>query len=376
MARWTFMFADLRTNVVLGEVPVSQVRMSKTLNGSGQMQGAFDLGDENVQAVDIPGMVVPARRAIYALRDNRPWWGGIIWASSYDSDTANGQIRATDFWSYFDHRKILEAFTLPLSGAFEIAGQSRIYTQQDQNNIARDLVTLAQAHTGGDIGVDVDAALSGIPRDYTYDGYLLKDTGAALRDLAGLADGCDILFDVGPLDTNGRPSRIMRTGTPFLAQAGVDWIWDLGGNMKSYSWDSAAGGMATRTYAQGTGTERGSQIAVAQADDRIADGWPLLETDDLYNTVSVYSTLQEHADGQLSSLELPSVSLKLRLRTDLPPELDFSVGDNGQAIIPAGDLFHRNGLTLLVRLIGCTVSLDAQGQEEVEVACQPLQEVT
>ena len=301
MARWTFLAADLRTNVILGEIPVSQVRMSKTLNGSGQMSCQFDLGDAKVQARNVYDMTRPARRAFYAIRDSRPWWGGIIWASSYDSAGASGEIRATDFWSYFDHRKILETFSLPLSGPFQLAGQSRIYTQQDQNVIARDLVTLAQAHTGGNIGIAVDAALSGILRDRTYDGFLLKDVGSALREIAELADGCDILFDVGPLDANGRPTRIMRTGTPYLAAPGAAWTWDLGGNMLSYVWDSAAGAMATRVYTQGTGTERGSQIATAQSDERLNTGWPLLEADRLFTTVSDYATLQGHANGFLSS---------------------------------------------------------------------------
>ena len=377
MARWTFLAADLRTNIVLGEIPVSQIRLSKTLNGSGQMGAQFNLGDPNVQALDMFNMTRPARRVFYALRGGRPWWGGIIWASSYDSANATGTLAGADFWSYFDHRKILEPFSLPLAGAFDIAGQSRIYTQQDQNDIARDLVDLAQSHTGGDLGILLDTGVvSGTLRDRTYEGFDLKDTGSALRDLANLSDGCDILFDVGPLDSNGRPIRLLRTGTPFLAQPGADWTWDLGGNMLSYVWDVAAGAMATRVYAQGTGTERGSQIAVAQDDGRIADGWPLLESDQILNTTSDYGTLQGDADGRLSTSNLPILSFKMTLNTALPPELDFAVGDFGVANIPAGDLFHKDGIALMVRIIGATVNLDSQGQENVEITCQPLQEVT
>ena len=95
MAAWTFLVADLRTNVILGEIPIAGVRMSKTLNGSGQMQGTFNLGDAKVQARNIYDMTRPARRAIYAIRDNEPWWGGIIWASSYDSETATVTINLT-----------------------------------------------------------------------------------------------------------------------------------------------------------------------------------------------------------------------------------------------------------------------------------------
>src|SRR6185369_265142 len=133
-----------------------------------------------------------------------------------------------------------------------------------------------------------------------------------------------------------------RTGTPYIAQAGSDWRWDLGGNMLSYKWTSGGGVMATRTYAQGTGTTRGTQIAVAENLDRYSAGWPLLETDDIFSSVSEIATLQGHANSQLAALDLPVVSPTLRVRGDLPPRLgEYSVGDNGRLVIPRGDLFFK-----------------------------------
>ena len=209
-----------------------------------------------------------------------------------------------------------------------------------------------------------------------YDGFDLKDVGAALRDLSGLTDGPDILFDVGPLDANGRPTRIMRTGTPYLSAPGAAWRWDLGGNMLSYVWASGGGSMATREFASGTGIERGNQIAVAEATARYAAGWPLLETDDIFSSVADFAILQGHADSQLDVLSLPIVTPVIRVRADLPPALDFSVGDFARMGIPVGDVFLRDGLDIEVRIISTSIGLDDQGLEDVTVGCQPIQEIT
>lgn len=380
MSTWTYLVADLITGVIIDELPLTGVRLSKVLNGSGQIQAQLQLGDAKVTVHDPYSLTRPGRRCIYAVRDNQPWWGGIIWAADYDDDSKTVTLGGADFWSYFDHRKVLEALTLP-AAPYYIAGLSKVYTQQDQNTIARGLVTLAQAHTGGNIGITVDSSLSGILRDRTYQGYDLDYVGQVLRDLTAVSDGPDILFDLGALDpTTGRPPRLMRVGTPRLGQEGSPHRWDLGGNLLSFNYASGAGVMATRAFAQGDGTERGTLIAVAENTTRYANGWPLLETDDIFDGVSQISTLQQHADTLLGGLSLPLVTPSLRVKTDLPgvsPSLgEFGAGDDGRMVIPAGHLFFPGGLDLAVRVIGITVTIDTDGQETVELSCRSVQEVS
>jgi len=146
--------------------------------------------------------------------------------------------------------------------------------------------------------------------------------------------------------------------------------------MLSYKWSSGGGIMATRTFAQGTGVERGAQIAVAENTVRYADGWALLETDDIHPTVSEFPTLQGHADSQLSALDLPLVIPTLRVRGNMPPTLgEYAVGDNGRMVIPPGDLFFTAGLDLPVRIVSMSVEIDDQGDEKIELGCQSVQEI-
>jgi hypothetical protein len=371
-ARWTFLSADLISNAILGELPFGgSIKMSKVLNGAGQVQAEYNIGDARWSGLDVLDWTEPARRVLYAVRDNRPWWGGIIWASDYDSDTQKGQLGAADFGSYFDHRLVLQVLTLPAAATY-VAGLAQTYTQIDQNDIARSLVANAQAATGGDIGV-VPAdpgALSGILRDRTYSGFDLKDIGSALRDLSQIIDGPDIAFDVGPPDVLGRPTRLMRVGTPYLGSADNPWVWELGGSMLSYSWSRGGGVMATRAFAQGTGTELGSLIAVAEDSTLYANGWPLLETSDLYSSDSDISSLQGHANSQLAALGTPLITPKITVRGDVAPGLDFNVGDFGRMIIPPGDPYMPAGVDLLVRVLVINVAIGTQGEETIKLDLQ------
>ena len=375
MARWTYLVADLRTNTIAGELALSSVRMSKVLNGAGQILADLDLGDPRLAGQAVYSMTRPAIRALYALRDNTPLWGGIIWAADYDSDGQSMKLAGADFFSYFDHRKVVEVLPAPPVATTYVAGLSKVYTATDQNDIARDLIALAQSHTAGDIGVDPAATTdSGTTRDRTYHGYEQWYVGEALRELARLPDGPDICFDVSGPDSDGRPLRVVRLGTPRLTQSGGSHRWDLGGNLLSYAWRSGGGTMATRVYFEGDGAERGARIAVSEETALYADGWPLLETDQIDATITSDTVLQDKADGLQEAVRLPSVSVELKVRGDLPPVLgEYAPGDEGRMAIAADvDPLFPDGLDVAVRIVSMEIQVDAQGDEQVTLFCRVL----
>lgn len=379
MASWTYLIADLRTNVIAGELPLSNVRMSKVLNGSGQIRADLPMGDPRVAEQPVYAMTRPAIRAVYALRDNTPLWGGILWAADYDSAAQSMALAGADFFSYFDHRKVVEVLPAAPIATTYVAGLSKVYTATDQNAIARDLVTLAQSHTAGDIGIEfASLADSGVPLDRTYHGYEQFYTGESLRELAGLPTGPDIAFDVSGPDTSGRPIRLMRLGTPRLTQAGAAHRWDLGGNLLSYIWRSGGGAMATRVFMEGDGAERGARIAVSEETALYASGWPLLETDEIDTAVTDDAQLQVKADGLVSSLRLPTVSVELKVRGDLPPVLgEYAPGDEGRLVIGEGvDALFPQGTDVAVRIASMEIAVDSNGREEITLFCRVLEDVT
>lgn len=391
--QWTYLIADLATNKTIADVPLSQVRATKGVNMCGTLQASWVLSRHaSTTKRDPYDLTTPARRVVYLLEDGAPRWGGIIWTSGYDSSTHTVTIGAADWWSYFDHRLILPVLTgwttrpdgtRVQADPYYVSGLSTTYGGVEQNQLARNLITLAQSHTGGNIGITADSSSSGIFRDHTYLGSALKSVGSALANLAGVIDGPDVLFDAGPVDANGRPTRVLKLGTPRLGQTGSAHVWQDGGNIIGLKWSRSAAGMSTRRFASGKGIELGMPVAVTEDPAQYTNNrWPLLESTAGYDIevaptapYAGYSTLQGHADGDLSRTRSPVVLPTLVVRTDQAPSLGaMSPGDDGRLVIPAGHEFLRTGYDGPVRVAQIAFTPDARTVPSAELVCNPLLE--
>lgn len=365
---YTYLIADLLTNRVLEEVRLTGVKFNKPLNTSGRFNGAWKLGPKTAH-LDPYDLTMPCRRVVYAFRDDRPMWGGIIWTRAYDSKTQTVAIGAADWWSYFDHRKVLPVFT-PNGTLTQVPALTVAYTAVDQNAIARGLVATAQAHTGGNIGVvPADTATSGQLRTRTYNGYDLTETGDALSNLANVIDGPDIAFDVLP--GAGAPQRVIRVGTPTLGQQGSAHRWEHGGNVTAYAWPSDGTRMGTRAYATGQGIELGLPIAVAEDTSKYTAGYPLLELEAQYGSAEDTGTLTSHAQADQQAARMPVVLPKVVVRGDIPPTAaEVDRGDDGWLTIPP-DPFHKAGWDGPVRVVDMAFAPGADA-ERVELTMAPL----
>lgn len=369
---YTYLIADLMTNAVLDEIPLSGVQFSKPLNDSGTFQAdwALDLSPATSRR-DPYDLTTPTRRVVYALRDDRPMWGGIIWTRKYDSSTKKVSIGAGEFWSYYDHRAILPVLALPAAIDY-VAGLTTGYTGVDQNDIARQLLAQAHAATGGDILVEADSTSSAILRDRSYEGYSLKNLGTALRELANVDEGQDIVFDVTwPAVGSAAPRRILRQGEPTLGQQGSAWVWQHPGNVLSYTWPSDGTGEASRAFAVGDGVDLGMPIAVSEDTSRYATGWPLLEVENQYTGVQDLTTLQGHADADQFTSRLPVVLPQLVTRGDVnPTAAEVDRGDDGRVVIDA-DEFFRNGIDTSMRIVQMDFA-PSENAEQVTLTMAPL----
>lgn len=364
-AQWTYTVHDLLTNALITELPLTGVGYSLVLNDSGTLSGSFTVDGRNNprrRVRDPYDATMPARRCVYAWRDGVPQWGGIIWTRRYDSDSGVVDISCGDWWTYFDHRKVLPVLSFPIAVEFEVAELVVNRINYDQNEIARYLVSLAQSHTGGNIGVVADSALSGIFRTRTWNGHHLPDTGEELRQLANVLDGPDIVFGVSPaVDANGRPVRTMRTGDPVLGQQGSAWVWEYGANVTAYTWPSDATRYAKRVYAVGEGSDYGTRIAVSQ--DGTRPLWPLMETEHGYTSVSNPDTLQAHADSDQHAARLPVVLPTLTVRGDRSPRIgEWGIGDDGRVIVE--DDFMVNRIETAMRIVRADITPGGEDEDE------------
>jgi hypothetical protein len=379
---WTFSIADLQTGVILADLPFDGVKYSTPLNDSGTFGASLALDDKIAAKHDVRDLTTPGRRCFYAIRDGVPMYGGIIWSSTYNSSSQTVGIGGADWWSYFDARKILPVLTgLDPNLTTQIAALVTDYDNLDQNTIARALVALAQSHTGGDIGIQLDATTSGFFRDRTYYGYDLADVGEALRQLCNVIDGPDIRFIVAAdAAAPGGIARRMVIGEPFIGQSGSQHVWEYGRNLTGYAWPRDGASMATRAFALGEGMEQGQLIAWHEDTGPYAAGWPLLEREASYTTVREADTLVSHAEADQFAARNPIVLPALQLRPGIAPELgDYNTGDDARLIIQdrywgGADGFPGNGLDTTVRIVDTQVSISASAGETVAIVCAPLVE--
>jgi hypothetical protein len=384
---YTYEVADLRTGVRFGDLPLTGVRYGKRLNDSGTLTGQFQIESRNAekrQVEDAYDWTTPAKRSLTVYRDERPVWGGIIWTSNYNSAQGTVTVGAGDYWSYFDHRYVLPVLALtPRPGANDkapsidyVATRLTTYTGVDQNLIARNLVTLAQSHTGGSLGIVMDSSLSAVTRDRVYEGHQLIAVGEALRELTAVLGGPDLLFDVVGVDAQGRPIRTLLQGDPYLGTQSSTHTFEYGANLVHYTWPRDGTSMATRQFANGDGTAEGALIAASEnttAYTSDGGGWPLLEGEQQYSGVLLEQTLQDHADGQQGARRRPVVLPKFTVRGDMSPTVgEWQLGDDARATIE--DDWFRLGVEAPVRIVGADISPGGteDGTELVELTVSPL----
>lgn len=374
---YSYTIHDLLTNRMLCEIPLNNVRYSKKLCDSGQMSGTYTVdlaGNANRPVKDPYDVTTPCRRCIYVWRDEVPQWGGIIWTRKYDSDTKQIQIAAGDWWSYFDHRKVLPLLTFPVNPTYYVANLVTTYSATDQNTIARNLLALAQSHTGGNLGiVNSDTALSVITRDRTYHGYDNADVGTALRELASVINGPDMMFDVSRApDASGNPVRQFRQGTPHLGQQGSAWVWEFGGNLVSYTWPSDGTRFASRAFAAGSGMVQGTPIAVTEDSSIYSSGYPLIEVETMYTTTTDAATLQAHSDADQAAARLPVALPVLNVRGNMDPIVGaWDMGDDARVLIQ--DDFFVNGIDTSMRIVAADITPpDGDADEAVMLTMAPI----
>lgn len=378
MAAWTYLLADLRTNAITAEIPLTGARISTKLGAAGTMSGTWHIA-QNWNGGDPSGLTTPARTAIYALRDGRPVYGGVVWTRDCD----NGQsvaLGSSDWWSYLDHRRVVPLLSSANPPITEVANLDVTFAQVDQNEIARQLVALAQSHAGGDIGIVPDVSNSGIVRDRTWHGYELADVGQALKQLSEVENGPDILFTVAAnLDSAGRPIRQMRIGNPRLGQQGSPFVFESGAGIISYRWPSDGTRMATRAYALGEGSERGAIIAAVEDSAAHDNGWALLEADANYSTVTEATTLQAHAVADQYAARLPVVLPTITVAGNGTNRFgqrvwastgEYAPGDQARVVIK--DRFFSRGLDATFRIVEIAMNPGDDGVETNTLTLSPV----
>jgi len=355
---YRYLLADLLTNEIVAELPLTGVAFTQQLNQAGTFTAHLLLSGINPAAFNVDDSTIPGHNCIYVDRDGVLIWGGIIWGRSYNSTSQTLTIQAQEFISYFAHRRI---------------AQDVSFTGIDQLVIAKTLVEDAQDVPYGDIGVIYNSegeTTSGVLIDRVYYNYELKTVFNAVQDLSRQSDGFDFHIDVYYDPITDLPVKAFNT---YYPKVGETWtptnpsalVFDFpAGNIVEYEYPEDGSLVANRIYALGAGSNEGKLISIASDATKFAEGWPLLEEQANYSDVTDQTMLDNVAAGQVLAMSYPPTTLTIVAPPYVDPVLgSYEVGDDARIMIT--DSRFPNGLDEVYRIVALSVQPGEDGPERV-----------
>ncbi|MEU7186438.1 hypothetical protein [Streptomyces sp. NPDC045369] len=356
MSQYRYLFADLRTDQLLDQLPVQGASFDDFIGKTGALSGTIPVADA-AMAERIKRAVMPGRTALWVERGRDLWWGGIVWTMTPGVDDRGAvtvAIQAATFDSYWDHR---------------ILRDTQEARQADQFDIARDLATYAGRQDGGDIGIRIDyTKTSGVLRDRTYSRYDSIRLREALDQLASVENGFEWRVQVYRDAATGERVKRLQLGYPTIEAGAAPVMLTYPGNVLSYSWPQDATGMANTWQSRGA-TDNQNQAEDSHPilstewsyPDKLAQGWPRLDGSSDYNTVERLPTLNEHAKADLGLAREPVVipTVKARLDGQVTPALLGS-----PVRLRIRDTWFSSGLDADYRVVGLHITPAQRGQQE------------
>ncbi len=363
MATWRYVATDLRTNALLGELPLTDVSFGEVLNGAGEFSATLPLTVSAATSSTTTSPVArllttssqPERTALYVLRNEVPVWGGIVWRRTRKKG-APAQLGGASFWSFFrmQHLRTLQTFTAA-----------------DQLTIARAVIMAAQSAPGANIGVTVGTETSGVLRSSTFQPWELKKIAEAVEEFASMDVGFDFAIDVLPglqkVLTLSYPRRGRTAGSTGIA-------FVHGKNLLDYTCDED-GTRSARTFtAVGAGDGANMLISTATRTDLLDAGFPL--------TSGVGSFKDETVAANLDAQALAAVAQRAETPTFWsivvePDDVDggfgtFIAGDDALLQIDDDDNFPRQldgqpGYRAFHRIVAWTGTVPTAGKETLAV---------
>ncbi len=323
MASYRYLFADLLTNQILAELPLTAVNFTQQLNTAGTFTGELLLSGINASALNVANATIPARTAVYVDRDGSLVWGGILWLREFKSSNQTLTFTAREFESYFERRRITT---------------DTVFTNTDQLTAVQTLITNAQAVSGGNIGINLGGETSGVLINRTIYGYEYKTVFSMVQDLSRSNTGFDFNIYVY-YDSSKTPTKLLRLGYPRYGRAYSSTslsapVFELPGNIIEYTWPEDGSVAANYVYTLGAGYNPGKLIATGIDGTKIAAGWPVLEEQSNYSDITDATLLSNLANGQVSVVSYPPTTIKIVISPNNDPIFgSYEVGDDARVRI-------------------------------------------
>lgn len=321
-------------------LPAEIIKYGYRLNRPGPIEFRLSLDHELTRRANVGD-----ETEAVVVRNGETVWQGPIWVA----DETDADDRVVKF----------EGLSLEMYLFGMLVTQTLAFNQVDQFDIARALVDHHQSKPGGDFGIDTawDASTSGVLRDRTYPGFVLKNVGDAVTQLAEVGDGFDFHIEAG--------TRRLRLHYPKRGSRKTDLIWDER-TIRSFGRRIDKSGQASQMWGVGAG-EGEDQLRFSLTDSTALARYGLTMGTYSNLDVSEAATLENHVRRVLRQRRFPAESYFVTVGTSEPPIFSYQVGDEGQLRWPS----PYDPVNRFVRLVGFDV-VWKQGIEEADLFFQEL----
>lgn len=357
-------------DVVVAELPLSEVRFTRVLSGSGQLQAKLNAR----HPLATPDYVQAGYHQLIVERNGEVVWCGPLWTvmATMGPDRGDLELGATEWFSYFlplgsDTTQSIfadEGNSPPgLNGGFPPLDWP---SEVDQFDIARACIQLGQADFPGQApnawqGIETPYDdLSGVTRALDpIDWFKYYSYGQVITDMAQKADGFDFTIECS-WDTSDNLLKVRKVWT-------TDYPRRYG-----YARSGIVNGMPiTKAQATYDATRMGSHIVVLGDDG--SGGDPLVATADLRTSfwrrtqwrtwaIADQNTLESQVDAAAARYGRPVVLPTITLQNDEMSPVDyyrsFSLGDIVPVDLEDGYFqFHGD-----LRLVAIEVTPTGEGE--------------
>lgn len=124
---YRYYVCDLMSNELLAEIPFRSVSYSRSLTEAGTFNGDIAI-TEDTYNLSLYENTLPAKTALYVIRDGICVWGGIIWGRTYSLIDKILSVTATEFTSYLSHRVVWKTWNSSYEATSTISGNTMTLT--------------------------------------------------------------------------------------------------------------------------------------------------------------------------------------------------------------------------------------------------------
>jgi hypothetical protein len=127
---YRYFVADLLSNTILSEIPFGGVSYERAIKSAGKFGGSIPINDQT-EHLGVYENTMPGKTALYVVRNGVCVWGGIIWARTYNVVNRVLDISASEFTSYFFHRRIWKTWNQSFGCTLAVVGDLATVTLDD-----------------------------------------------------------------------------------------------------------------------------------------------------------------------------------------------------------------------------------------------------